>query len=134
MRLDLSLIGATDGFRHVRVVPRICPGLLQDGLLQSLQFRERVVGAEIEFPRIGGFLGNYIHADGFVGARGRVALPNDGKAIVSRDEAGSGPGVHRVHHDRAIIDRDVVEAGNDESDLASLIELHLMYTRTRAQR
>src|ERR1700731_315606 len=65
--------------------------------------------------------------------RGRVAFPNNGEAIVARNEAGLGSGIHRVHHDRAIIYRDVVVSGDDECDLASLIELHLMHTRTRAQ-
>jgi hypothetical protein len=107
---------------------------MHEVLLELLQFRERVVGAKIQFPGVGRLLGNYIHANSFIRARGRVALSNDGEAIVAGDKAGIRPGVHRVHHDRAIIHRDVVEAGNDEDDLASLVELHLMYTRTRAQR
>jgi hypothetical protein len=36
--------------------------------------------------------------------------------------------------DRTIVYRDVVVTGNEEGYLASLVELHLMHTRTRAQR
>ena len=132
-RFHLCLIDTADGLARIAIVAGTSSSLVHNILLKFLQLRERVVRTKIQFPRISCLLRNYIHTDGFIRVRGRVAFPNNGKAIVARNEAGLGPCVHRVHHDRAIVYRDVFVSGDDECDLASLIELHLMHTRTRAQ-
>jgi hypothetical protein len=133
-RLQLSSIATANCLRHISIIAGTCSGLVHNVVLKFLQFRKRVVSAKVELPSVGGPLGNYIHANRFIRLGGRVAFPDDEKAIVPADEAGLCPSVHRVHHDRAIIHRDVVVLGDDKRDLASLVELHLMYTRTRAQR
>jgi hypothetical protein len=133
-RLQLPSIDTANCLGHISIVTGTCSGLVHNVVLKFLQFRKRVVSAKVELPSVGGPLGNYIHTNRFIRPGGRVAFPDDEKAIVPADEAGLCPSVHRVHHDRAIIHRDVVVLGDDKRDLASLVELHLMYTRTRAQR